>query len=743
MRIQKLEYTTRYGHFVAEKAIQDLYDALIELVTNCDDSYNNLGDAQGAIVIEVEHRHVGSKLCIRDKAQGMTNDEMEQKIKKVGDRTSGDQARGFMGRGLKDCHVLGNITVESIKDDCYYKCKITKHSEYCSFPRSRATKKRRRELDLLEGNGTLVTIELDSNTRMPRHEQLTERIPKLFSLEDILNEKNGRPVLLKNINARGVSPERLVAIKPPSEQVYFEEIKIPDYPEARCVLEIYKANVRLEQGLPRKFSRKGILIKGKKGIHERTFFSNDIETNQFSDFYYGKLTCEYIDQLCKDYDIRIDRQEEHPSSNPRFLLDSDRHFGLRRDHPFTIEIEKIVEDVMRELIRKDEDEARKKQGEIENAKTKKMFHDLSHLIGKFFDQEMDDPFAGPSPVPGNFEGIIPNRCVLAVDEEKTFGFRLKKREHFNLKQIAKVLCASPAIEILTKEFCMTESKKTIDFITGSFIVKGASEAAEVEVKVKYDEMEPFFLIVDVVQQKVDLPKLENPVEFEKQVYKVKEGKKRELVLRALYPEVVRDDFSPTISSDSGAVKIDQPPCVLKPVPGAGYAEGLVTIKGVQLGGSANILVQVGEHVASTKVEVVSTQGGFHPELKYIDEDFGAYRALWSPNEEEPKELHISILHESVKRYLGPKDASGAYPGQDSPHFKILLAEIISDCVCRYVLKKQMANFTGAIEIGDILNRYQKLIKDFSPLAHAVTLKDSELQKIFQDSSKALERQVSE
>ena len=102
----------RYWQQNAQMAVRDVYDALVELITNADDRYVLLKAKKGCIEIEVERRRKGtlSIVRVRDFADGMTLDDMTKKLKRVGDRVSGMEkgkpVRGTNSRGAKDVAIL-------------------------------------------------------------------------------------------------------------------------------------------------------------------------------------------------------------------------------------------------------------------------------------------------------------------------------------------------------------------------------------------------------------------------------------------------------------------------------------------------------------------------------------------------------------------------------------------------------------------------------------------------------------
>lgn len=107
----------------AKQTIGTLIDAIIELVTNADDSYRRLesrGETpSGKIEVTVRRKKGGELelLKVLDEAEGMDLDKLMQIIE-YGDSKSGfvegQSVRGMFGRGLKEAILaLGEGTVSS------------------------------------------------------------------------------------------------------------------------------------------------------------------------------------------------------------------------------------------------------------------------------------------------------------------------------------------------------------------------------------------------------------------------------------------------------------------------------------------------------------------------------------------------------------------------------------------------------------------------------------------------------
>jgi hypothetical protein len=191
----RIAYTERAFEQDAQEAMRgDIVRGLIELITNADDAYAKQGRGPGKIIVEVEHRRNAPWLVVvRDRASGMTQQEMVEKLVHVGGRTSGFEAglavRGNLGRGAKDLPAFGPTVWESIKDGQFAALRIESDGNYqaLDWPR-KATEHDRERLGIPRGNGTVATILVDDHFRCPNHSTLKTRLSQHFQLRDIVND---------------------------------------------------------------------------------------------------------------------------------------------------------------------------------------------------------------------------------------------------------------------------------------------------------------------------------------------------------------------------------------------------------------------------------------------------------------------------------------------------------------------------------------------------------------------------
>jgi len=169
--------------------------ALVELVTNSDDSYRRLENAgfkaDGRIIIELVRRYEGSVIRVMDYAEGFDESRMDERVGGYGGDTSGftekDAGRGYWGRGLKEAMIaMGFGSVESIRDDFLHKCTL-EHLNYKRNNPIKITRAIRNNLGVKE-NGTVVTLKaVNEGIRMPQFETLKHSLEYYYSLRDIMS----------------------------------------------------------------------------------------------------------------------------------------------------------------------------------------------------------------------------------------------------------------------------------------------------------------------------------------------------------------------------------------------------------------------------------------------------------------------------------------------------------------------------------------------------------------------------
>jgi len=187
------------------------------------------------------------------------------------------------------------------------------------------------------------------------------------------------------------------------------------------------------------------------------------------------------------------------------------------------------------------------------------------------------------------------------------------------------------------------------------------------------------------------------------------------------------------SEDSEKVAV-RGKCILLPVVGSNYAEAGITVEGKTLRARTRVVAEFGSHKADTIVRIIDTREEEGVPLRFDirDQDFGNFRAMWAIHEGKPNLLLISARHKSLSRYLGPQPV---FEGQETPHFRVLLAEIVAEMVCRRLLSEEARlrprdfefSSTSHEAIEEVFGFFARRMREFLPKAHAAMLSDNEVR----------------
>ncbi|MBU4369376.1 hypothetical protein KKG58_01280, partial [Patescibacteria group bacterium] len=430
-----LIYDDRYFRLNAERVMKgNVIRALVELITNCDDSYSRLGkngskETIGTIEIRIfRKRNSCTTFKILDRAEGMTLENMYSKIGRVGYANSGflegKPSRGLMGRGAKECVIFGSLRYQSIKDDGYAETEINrKHLDLIAIADRPVNEADRVNLEINKGNGTLVTLEVDPKWKIPNNETFIKKFPKYYSLRDIMSEDNRKIIFIDERKPN--KKYHLIYDYPDGKTVFNEEISIPEYPNANPMLIIKRSKERIKTEASSDYWEGGFQVKSEKAIHEVTSFSKDIENDlPYFEYYFGFLVCNYIDKLVRDYEKIEKKKGDHTDRNPFYIIDPERN-GLNVEHPFTRALYKEAGIVVKNLLKKEREKENNKIREIENRETKNRLKKLAKEVSKFIKENVEDIeipvdeyYIDSSEIPSGGWRIIPKGLNIPIGQEK-------------------------------------------------------------------------------------------------------------------------------------------------------------------------------------------------------------------------------------------------------------------------------------------------------------------------------------
>lgn len=590
---RKLQYDDRVALQQADQAIRkDVIRALVELITNSNDSYHRIenmgGEVSGIIVVEIQRRHTNSVMRVRDHAEGMTGDQMDEKVGTYGAATSGfgegKSVRGMWGRGLKDAfYGLGHGNVISFSEGWFHSCSLLIKGSTPTYEReqpNRATKALRSQHDMLSGNGTVMEIVVSRpDVRIPQFDNMRHMLERHYELREIMSNPH-RKVLLRELDGRGKTKQEVqLSYKPPvSVKILDDVFRVPNYP-ASVHLEVYRADVPLSTPSEEyDYADGGLLVLSKHVVLALTLLK--FENNEYASRFYGRITCDYLHDLLK-------------KEPPEPVLTATRD-GINWRHEFARALKAEVEARLEPLV---EEERRRAQAE----------------------------------------------------ERSTINKRLKERLSRALREL--------------NEIASSELGSVGNGVGGDGSNTG---------KIPFVPPNGFGFVPDYAY--------------------IQTGKPAGLTLRAKVPDKVEAGTLVTIESDSPEVVVLTPKIIIEErADYLGIGQALVQVEGRQVGAEAIIIAQTDGLRAEALVKVISkreppselhppkTHGGFFHEIKFDPAAEPKQRVRF---DRTTSNIIIATKAPSVAAYL---DETGR--GADQPQGQVLLAELITEAVCRAIAQR--------------------------------------------------------
>jgi hypothetical protein len=382
---RKMEYADRVAVQQADQAIRkDVIRALVELITNSNDSYQRMKDAgvttTGAIVIELERKHSNSVLRVRDNAEGMTADDLDKKVGRYGEATSGFKegrsVRGLWGRGLKDSFFgLGHGSVSSICEGTFSRCTLSVEKGIPTFKLQkslRASRAIKKQYKLPLGNGTVMEITVSrDDVRVPQFDNMRRNLERHFELRTIMSDPE-RTVLLREVDSRGkIKSEITLNHKAPvGVEALNDTVSIAGFGvEAR--LQVFRAGEPLstpaEEG---DYADGGLLIISKGVVLALSFFK--FEHNEHASRFYGTVTCDHLHELLKKDDS---------------ILSATRN-GIEWKHPFARALKEAVEAKLEPLVEEERKRAQAEQSSTMNKKLRQRLNNALKELNSIADSEL-------------------------------------------------------------------------------------------------------------------------------------------------------------------------------------------------------------------------------------------------------------------------------------------------------------------------------------------------------------------
>jgi hypothetical protein len=712
------------------QSVRSMFDVLVEVFTNCDDSYHrmfSMGEISkdgGRIYIDIDNKkEKETNFTVRDHAEGLSGDEMWDKLRVIGCGESGDGSRGVVGGGAKTYGVLGAACIESIKNNKYSKMRIFVDGQVTMEVKDKmVTPYIRKRLNIKRKNGTVVSV--------------TNIIFPVESVETIINRTLVHPAL--RMMLRKSSPTHLFVKEMDHDEKFYArifnedikggtvldkefEVKVDGYPTYKPRLRIWDAKEPYNDATSNIKNRySGILMLSKRTIFENLrFFDSGLNTSPFMTSFCGLLECDYIYDLIYQnkhfFDVlKIDsiekiRANKELIKNNRSVFDRSRYDGLIREHPFVKKMLEIASDLVLtfsdDIIQKNNkgqsnlmDRAHRKElDSATRALAIKMGEDHKKLWKTT--PEKSDMYIPDEDISGTSKSsnkqflfnrgavIIPGGFTTVVGNRITASYHAYRNSDELLGKVVNIECDSDLVTIETTSFQLKEHPVDEYKLVGSFKMRTNGIGSNIQVVAKCVGLPDAVLNINVVAEQDLVYKFSEGknLEFSARIYSVKEGQTKNIKL-FLKSDVVDSDkelemiririldarkFKNGVKEESEDGLQLRTNCIFKLHKSKQYYEGYFKVYGVNKNEKAVIEAKYKNETRHSAVKVL--QGNMdcaNIKVNYTKEDVGS-RYRWKGNN-----LLISEADPTVKLLLG-KGTNGC-SRKITHEFRILVAEIITE-----------------------------------------------------------------
>jgi len=242
--------TNRIIRQTASGTIRNVFDAIVELITNSDDSYKRLEKEGISVSGEIEltvSRKVGGKcefIKVQDYAEGMDKETLQAAIV-YGGSSSGykeiNSVRGLFGRGLKESIIsLGRGDIYTRKDGITSAVRIWMDRRGNVKYATLGLNKEETEQLGLKQNGTIVLINnIDEKFKIPSYEKFEKIFQKHYALRDI-NSNNKRKIALNFITPKATYSTPIKYSYLAGELIVNEPLKLEDFQE-KLTFKLFKS----------------------------------------------------------------------------------------------------------------------------------------------------------------------------------------------------------------------------------------------------------------------------------------------------------------------------------------------------------------------------------------------------------------------------------------------------------------------------------------------------------------------
>jgi hypothetical protein len=427
----------------------DVIRALVELITNADDSYIRI-EEKGNIVegkIEIIYNKIGNMgyFAVRDHAEGMSINDVEKNFKKYGSSTSGlkmgKKVRGYFGQGAKDAlasMIDGEIC--TFKNGKFTNCKLFIEEDkpmYEICDPVDATIELRNQYKIYN-DGTIASFKAHPRKtgRVPRFNTLHQEIANHYMLRKIMTNPH-RKVTLKNTDTKEY--RKLGYINPIGQEIFSEDFSVyyKKYGNFPIHISISRAETELNQSGD---DRNGglLIIDEEQMVLGISLFK--YENEPLASNFFGEVRISHFRELLLN---------EEP------VLSEERN-GLQDRHPFCELLKSEVDKRINKMIEKERERKQKEERSKVDPEEAKRYRKAFTLLNEIAEIETKNiTFLGQRKgeeieKPPNGFCIYPSSAQMTIGKRYAFELRVDS-DIVPSKTTVKVFSNSTSINILTPQ----------------------------------------------------------------------------------------------------------------------------------------------------------------------------------------------------------------------------------------------------------------------------------------------------
>ncbi len=469
----------------SQSTIKRLIDALVELVTNSDDSYRRLESAGVAtnnrIDVYVSRRRGGvvSEVVVTDWAEGMNLDRIEEILVFAADTsgfTSGGSIRGLFGRGLKEAiFALGSGTIESVRNGALSAVRVFREG---------SSHRRRIITDSHptgESNYTRISISVtNEQIQSPVWAKLAEQFCTHFALRDICSSVRDVHLAL-NDTARtpALNRKRLMEYEPPQTRpVVRKNIALSE--------ELGAASLSIDESAsPLLYTRNdpcsiaGIVVKTEGIPLDNRLFG--FENNEAAKYFSGSIEVPGIAQLLRRGDSSI-------------LTPSRAGLDWRTSH--AIKLQTAVEDELHQLVDRKQRELETQRRSATREQYRRKLRDVCDQLNRLAENELEEipPNGDGAPLSIDRLTIRPDVGHASEREQRRFSVYLpsnmansgaQPNVSISLENVRGNIQSPPAT------ITLTPSRANTEVLAGSFAISGTPKGASCTIYVAWTNQDDF------------------------------------------------------------------------------------------------------------------------------------------------------------------------------------------------------------------------------------------------------------